>query len=50
MLYYASSGTLSGCQQVIAWDIKDALTNLAFDGTCTGTGMILNGGKPHLVK
>ena len=50
MLYYASSGTLSGCQQVIAWDIKDALTNLAFDGTCTGTGMILNGGKPHLVE
>ena len=50
MLRYASSGTLTGCQQVIAWDIQDALTTLAFDGTCTGTGMMPIATAPHLVK
>jgi len=50
-LSYASSGTVTGCQQAIAWDIKDALTNLTFDGTCTGTGMnTLSASSPILIK
>ncbi len=43
MLSYSSGGPttalISGCQQAIAWDIKDALYTLTFDGTCTNTGM-----------
>jgi Flp pilus assembly protein TadG len=38
-LTYAGGGTISGCQQAIAWNINDYLNNLYFDGSCTGTGM-----------
>ncbi len=39
MQYGSSAGTFTGCQQLIAWDVNDNITNLPFDGTCTGTGM-----------
>jgi len=39
MQYGSSAGTLTGCQQLIAWHVDDNINNLPFDGTCTGTGM-----------
>lgn len=36
---YEGGGAITGCQQLIAWHIDAKLTNLPFDGTCTGTGM-----------
>ena len=38
-IQYGGGGTITGCQQLIAWHVDDYITNLPFDGTCTGTGM-----------
>jgi hypothetical protein len=49
-IQYGGGGTITGCQQLIAWHIDDYIVNLPFDGTCTGTGMKTIGGGTALVE
>jgi Flp pilus assembly protein TadG len=49
MQYGSSAGTITGCQQLIAWHVDDNINNLPFDGTCTGTGMKAIGASSTLL-
>ena len=46
---YAGGGTITGCTQLIAWDINDYLSNLSFNNTCSGTGMLSIGASSTLL-
>ncbi len=50
MQYGSSAGTITGCQQLIAWHVDDNINNLPFDGTCTDTGMKPIGASTLLVE
>ena len=49
MQYGSSAGTITGCQQLIAWHVDDNINNLPFNGTCTGTGMKTIGASSTLL-
>jgi Flp pilus assembly protein TadG len=49
MQYGSSAGTITGCQQLIAWHVDDNINNLPFNGTCTGTGMKTIGASATLL-
>ncbi|MGO9486908.1 MAG: pilus assembly protein TadG-related protein [Rhodomicrobium sp.] len=49
MQYGSSAGTITGCQQLIAWHVDDYINNLPFNGTCTGTGMLTIGASATLL-
>ncbi len=49
-LSYGGGGTITGCQQAVAWHIDDSIVNLPFDGTCTGTGMKTIGASTLLAE
>ena len=49
MQYGSSAGTITGCQQMIAWHVDDNINNLPFNGTCTGTGMKTIGASSTLL-
>ncbi len=46
---YGGGGTITGCQQLIAWHVDDYINDLPFDGTCTGTGMKTIGASSTLL-
>ncbi len=48
-LQYGGGGAITGCQQLIAWHIDDYITNLPFNGACSGTGMKTIGASSTLL-